>query len=194
MADTKQTQQGKPAQPEQKKSEPQMPAKPAEVAAPLTEAQKAERQKMIDEAVKKAQEAAMASRPAAANVAEVAKKAIEEVQAKRAAAALNPPADGAADGAQTPSGKRDRWPERKKRSTIANPVQFVHELADAMISRDPTVRRKDVIEAAIDAGVAGYTARTQYQEWYKNRRESQRQAALAEAKRNEQLKASGASR
>src|SRR5882724_86576 len=174
MTDPKNTQPGPTKQPELKKSEPQKVAQPAQQpqSAPvvLTEAQKSERQKAIDEAVKKAQETA-AQKPAGPNVTEVAAKALEEVQAKRAAEALAPQTNG---GEAPATGKRDRWPERLKRSTIANPVNFVHELADAMVKRDPTVRRKDVIEAAINAGVAGYTARTQYQDWYKNRRESQR--------------------
>lgn len=36
-----------------------------------------------------------------------------------------------------------------------------------IFAADPTMRRKDAIQKAVDAGVAFYTARTQYQKWFK---------------------------
>lgn len=48
------------------------------------------------------------------------------------------------------------------RSTIASPVRIVWELADA----NPGMRRCDVIRLAEAAGIATYTARTQYQRWF----------------------------
>ena len=134
-----------------------------------------------------------AAEPKGPDPKEVAAKALEAVKAKQAAEAVAQ-GDGHVDGSagsQGSSGKRDRWPERRKKSIIANPVKFVWDLADTMKQMDPTIRRKDVIQACIDAGVAGYTARTQYQAWYQMQRESQRQAALAEAKRNEQQRKQG---
>lgn len=180
MADVKQTQQGNKPQQETKMTQQ------------LTEAQKAEaaRKELIEKTAKEVA-AKQAETPKGPDPKQVAAEALKAVEAKRAAEAAKQPSDGHAGGSQTSSGKVDRWPDRKKKSTIANPVQFVWDLADAMKAKDPTIRRKDVIQAAIDAGVAGYTARTQYQAWYQMQRESQRQAALQEAKRNEAQRATG---
>lgn len=50
-------------------------------------------------------------------------------------------------------------------SIVESPVKRVWEIADSM----PDARRKDVIAACVDQGVAFYTARTQYQKWKQNR-------------------------
>jgi hypothetical protein len=49
------------------------------------------------------------------------------------------------------------------KSTVANPVQVVHGLVAEMVKANPQVRRRDLVEAAIKAGCAYYTARTQVQ-------------------------------
>ncbi len=49
------------------------------------------------------------------------------------------------------------------KSTVENPVKVVHQLVAEMVAKDPTVRRKDLVDAAIKAGCAYYTARTQVQ-------------------------------
>lgn len=49
----------------------------------------------------------------------------------------------------------------RNKSCIENPCQLVWNIADEMEG----ARRKDVIEACVKAGVAFYTARTQYQLW-----------------------------
>lgn len=188
----KPTQQGQAPQPEQKKVDPkpvQTPAQQPQFAPPQQSPEQKLEAERKEQIAKLAQEhaARAAEQPKGPDPKEVAALALKAVEAKRAAELAAAPADGAT-GATTPSGKRDRWPERKKKSSIANPVKFVWDLADAMKKVDPSVRRKDVIEAAIANGVAGYTARTQYQAWYQMQRESQRQAALAEAKRNAEQK------
>lgn len=48
-----------------------------------------------------------------------------------------------------------------RESTIKRPCFVVWDMADNM----PGARRKDVVEACVQAGVAYYTARTQYQLW-----------------------------
>ncbi len=48
------------------------------------------------------------------------------------------------------------------KSSISSPVRIVWELADA----NPGMRRCDVIRLAEAAGVATFTARTQYQRWF----------------------------
>lgn len=48
------------------------------------------------------------------------------------------------------------------KSTIDSPVRIVWELAEA----NPGARRSEVIRLAEAAGVATYTARTQYQRWF----------------------------
>lgn len=77
--------------------------------------------------------------------------------------------------------KVDRYPDRKKRSEIVSPVKTMWAICDLMIAADPTARRKDMIEAGIKAGIAFYTARTQYQAWFTARRESLKNAAAAQA-------------
>ena len=49
------------------------------------------------------------------------------------------------------------------KSSVEDPCELVHQLFKEM----PGARRKDVIQAAVDAGVAFYTARTQYQKAFK---------------------------
>lgn len=129
--------------------------------------------------------------PDAKKIATEAIQKVHEARARQEAERqLNPsPATGT-----TPGGKTDRWPDRQKKSRISNPVQFVWALAEEMIKADPTARRKDIINAAIDAGVAGYTARTQYQAWYTAQRETQRQAAKRDAETAQKLQQTGSSR
>ena len=52
---------------------------------------------------------------------------------------------------------------KSAKSTVANPVQVVHQLVADMIKANPQVRRKDLVDAAVKAGCAYYTARTQVQ-------------------------------
>lgn len=47
------------------------------------------------------------------------------------------------------------------KSVVENPCALVWNIAEGM----PGARRKDVIAACVKAGVAFYTARTQYQQW-----------------------------
>ena len=49
------------------------------------------------------------------------------------------------------------------KSTVANPVQVVHQLVAEMVKANPQVRRRDLVDAAVKAGCAYYTARTQVQ-------------------------------
>jgi hypothetical protein len=51
----------------------------------------------------------------------------------------------------------------ENKSSISAACQVVHDLCNEM----KDARRKDVIQAAVDKGVAFYTARTQYQKWFK---------------------------
>jgi hypothetical protein len=46
-------------------------------------------------------------------------------------------------------------------SVIERPCKQVWHIADAM----PGAKRKEVLEACVKAGIAYYTARTQYQQW-----------------------------
>jgi hypothetical protein len=51
----------------------------------------------------------------------------------------------------------------KRKSDISGPCSEVWNICDAMVG----ARRKDVIEACVQSGIAFYTARTQYQQWKK---------------------------
>ena len=57
------------------------------------------------------------------------------------------------------------------KSTTERPCKRVWIIADDMLAANPEVKRKDVIAACIAAGVAFYTARTQYQQWLGVRKE-----------------------
>lgn len=48
-----------------------------------------------------------------------------------------------------------------RESTVKRPCYVVWDMADKMVG----ARRKDVVAACVQAGVAYYTARTQYQLW-----------------------------
>ena len=61
--------------------------------------------------------------------------------------------------------------EVTNKSTTERPCKRVWIIADAMLAANPMVKRKDVIAACIAAGVAFYTARTQYQQWLGVRKE-----------------------
>lgn len=52
--------------------------------------------------------------------------------------------------------------EPKKESTASNPCKMVWEIAEKMQG----AKRKDIIQACVDAGIAYNTARTQYQRYY----------------------------
>ena len=68
-------------------------------------------------------------------------------------------------GAEIPAPKGAKAPTRhyENKSTVDGAVKVCHDLFDSM----PDARRKDAIQAAVDKGVAFYTARTQYQKWFK---------------------------
>lgn len=53
----------------------------------------------------------------------------------------------------------------KRVSDIESPCHFVWDTADTMSAKGAT--RKQIIDACLAAGVAFYTARTQYQLWFK---------------------------
>ncbi|MEJ3960628.1 hypothetical protein WGP40_09865 [Brachymonas sp. G13] len=52
----------------------------------------------------------------------------------------------------------------KNHSTIELPTKRVWHIADSM----PEAKRKDVIAACVEEGIAFFTARTQYQKWKQN--------------------------
>lgn len=63
-------------------------------------------------------------------------------------------------------------PEQTNTSLVQNPVRRAHEIAtemfrEAAANKQPAPRRKDVVARMQAEGIAYYTARTQYQVWYK---------------------------
>ena len=64
-------------------------------------------------------------------------------------------------------------------SEIERPCDRVWAIADAMQGE----RRKDIIAACVDQGVAYYTARTQYQHWFTAKKNDQAAAERAAAKK-----------
>lgn len=62
----------------------------------------------------------------------------------------------------------DEKPEIKRASTCKRPTLRVWDIADEMKGS----RRKDIITACVEAGVAYNTARTQYQLWYSSLKNS----------------------
>jgi hypothetical protein len=66
------------------------------------------------------------------------------------------------------------------KSTTDRPCKLVWAIADEMFGANPNTRRKDVLEACVNRGVAFYTARTQYQQWLSVQKEmAEREAAQA---------------
>lgn len=72
-----------------------------------------------------------------------------------------------ADAAKVASNP-DTTPQKTvvKKSTVEGPTKLVWEIADQMKFVNPNVRRVDVVNACIAAGIATHTARTQYQRWF----------------------------
>lgn len=48
-------------------------------------------------------------------------------------------------------------------SAVQSPCKMVWDIAGAMLAEDPATRRKDILAACEERGIAYYTARTQYQ-------------------------------
>lgn len=71
--------------------------------------------------------------------------------------------------ASTPRGAPTRHYSNK--STVEGAVNASH----ALFSANPDLRRKDAIALAVENGITFYTARTQYQKWYK----AQKSASVA---------------
>lgn len=69
------------------------------------------------------------------------------------------------DEIEAPKSKGSKQPTRHyvNKSTVDGAVARSHEIFNA----NPDARRKDAIQLAVDAGIAFYTARTQYQKWFK---------------------------
>ena len=68
-------------------------------------------------------------------------------------------------------------------STIERPTKAVWHIADEMKAKNHNVRRKDVIAECVARGIASFTARTQYQQWFQVQKEMQaREAAQAAGK------------
>lgn len=51
-------------------------------------------------------------------------------------------------------------------STTSRPCKTVWNIADDMFKANPSVTRKEVVAACVQAGVTEGTAKTQYQHWY----------------------------
>lgn len=56
-------------------------------------------------------------------------------------------------------------------SSIERPTKAVWHIADEMKAANPEVRRKDVIAECMARGIATFTARTQYQQWFQVQKE-----------------------
>ena len=55
-------------------------------------------------------------------------------------------------------------------STVRKPVRAVHTKCAELLAANPSMRRKDLIQACVDSGITYYTARTQVQEFLKAHR------------------------
>lgn len=67
-------------------------------------------------------------------------------------------------------------------STVERPCKLVWQIADDMKAANPKVTRREVLDAAVTAGVAYYTARTQYQQWLSVQREMSEREAKQQGK------------
>jgi predicted nucleic-acid-binding Zn-ribbon protein len=55
---------------------------------------------------------------------------------------------------------------REHKSTAAKPCYATWEIAEKILAKNPAAKRKEIIEACVEAGIAFYTARTQFQIWF----------------------------
>lgn len=62
-----------------------------------------------------------------------------------------------------PSKATGQGPKQVNKSTAKKPCSIVWEICEA--NKDKGLKRKDILQLCVDAGVAYYTARTQYQQW-----------------------------
>ena len=62
---------------------------------------------------------------------------------------------------------------QQNHSSINQPCREVWTIAEKMREVNPDVKRKEVLEACVKAGIAYYTARTQYQQWLQATKASQ---------------------
>lgn len=67
-------------------------------------------------------------------------------------------------------------------SEIESPCATVWAIAEQMEEADPNVRRKDIIQACVDQGIAYYTARTQVQHYKQAKKEAEATRANAAKK------------
>lgn len=74
--------------------------------------------------------------------------------------------EGQAEEVQQPEAPAPVVKERQA-STVEKPTRKVWEIADSM----PGAKRKDIIAACVEQGIAFFTARTQYQKWMQASRE-----------------------
>lgn len=65
-------------------------------------------------------------------------------------------------------------------STAEHPCKLVWIIASALVEANPNIRRKEVLAACVERGVAYYTARTQYQQYRQVRKEEEAAAARRE--------------
>lgn len=87
-----------------------------------------------------------------------AKAQAEAAYAEAAAKAIKPKKE---------KGPKDPTPAYKRmvhyvKSTIENPVQFVHSFLDS----NPDMKRKAAVATLVEQGINFSTARTQYQRWF----------------------------
>lgn len=67
-------------------------------------------------------------------------------------------------------------------STINRPCKQVFWVADEMKAANPKVTRSEVINECVKRGIAYYTARTQYQQWFAVQREMAEREAKSKTK------------
>lgn len=67
----------------------------------------------------------------------------------------------------SPDTRKERHPDRLKKSSIQGPTKLVWNIANQMMNENPATTRKQILEKCQELGIAFYTARTQYQAWKK---------------------------
>lgn len=67
---------------------------------------------------------------------------------------------------EKPAKKPAKQIPQTHKSDAEKPCKLTWDIAEKMIAENPAAKRKDIIESCVEAGVAFYTARTQYQQWF----------------------------
>lgn len=109
--------------------------------------------------------ASNAKRAAVATLAQTLGMAVAEVKAKFGTKILIEKTAGGFAWVNTTLGLLEKTDGKLHQSAMKGACSLVWDIASSMLTADPSTKRKQILEACQDRGIAYYTARTQYQQY-----------------------------